>query len=126
MVTWQITNKIYLLPRRLYPPNLTRWWLRARGYNSKSHMILWLRGHVRSRDKQKATYLQIYNTYGHQIWQCGALWYGVTTCRAMWHIDHAVKWSRKASQKACFFLETYDKKHDRFMVYGKGPLTAKF
>lgn len=28
-------------------------------------------------------------------------------------------------KKVVFFLETYDKKHDRFMVYGKGPVTAK-
>ena len=43
------------------------------GRHAQSRMILWSRGYMLSRDKEKALYLQYQRSYGHQIWQGSGL-----------------------------------------------------
>ena len=46
------------------------------GLNLQSHMNFWLRGHVRN---EKDLYLHLPNTYDHQTWQSGNLYWGNPT-----------------------------------------------
>ena len=64
-VTWHTKTIISPLLECLWSPKLAEWWLTLRG---KSHMILWSRGLLRSRDKLKLLYLQYHPAYGHQTW----------------------------------------------------------
>ena len=44
-ITWETITTISPLQQGLGPPNVTKWWLRMRGYQPSSHMITWwLRG----------------------------------------------------------------------------------
>ena len=53
-------------------------------------MILWPRGHMRSRDKLKAKYLLFWKVYGRQTWQGGNLWWGKLTHNVRWPSDHVI------------------------------------
>ena len=53
--------------------NLARWWLTIGNFKPLNHIILWIRGYLRSRDKLKIFYLYCHNTYGGPTWQDGYL-----------------------------------------------------
>ena len=52
-VMWQIENLISVLLQDLWPPNMTGWGFMVRGAHLWSHMILWQRGDLWSRDRLK-------------------------------------------------------------------------
>ena len=53
VITWQMENVISQLPRDLWLPNLTEWWVLMRAYYLSSLITCWSRGHIRSHDKWK-------------------------------------------------------------------------
>ena len=53
-VTWKIKNLISPLPQGIWPPNMASWGLTVRRTYLWSHMIIWERSDVWSRDKLKA------------------------------------------------------------------------
>ena len=88
VVTWQTKNKISSLAQRLSPPKLAGWKLAMRGSHSLCHMTLWLRNHMKSRNKLKADYLVFCKTNGHQTWQSDDLLRG-----KLIHNDPLITWS---------------------------------
>ena len=89
-VMWQTKSKISFLAQYLWPPNLSGWRLIMRGTHSQCHMILWPRGHMRSRDKLKTKYLLFRKVDGHQTWQSGNLRWGKITHNVRWSSDQLI------------------------------------
>ena len=56
-ITWQINTIIFPLPQCLQPLKLTGWGLPMRGSYTWSHITLWQRDLVRSRDNLRPLYL---------------------------------------------------------------------
>ena len=75
-ITRQTKTILSLLPKCLWPQNLTWWWLTTMSYNSKSHMIFKSRVLVGSRDKLNIFCLNLHLTSGHQTRQGGDLLFG--------------------------------------------------
>ena len=53
VITWRMENVLFQLPRDLWLPNVTEWWVLMRACYLASHITCWSCGHIRSHDKWK-------------------------------------------------------------------------
>ena len=76
-----------------------------------SHMSLWPRTHVRSRNKLKAKYFFLQKTYRRQTWQGTDVWWNKAHNEVAWVSDHHMITSDHMSNwKTCYvlFYRAYD------------------
>ena len=64
-ITLQTKTTTSSLPQCLWPVKFAGWWLTMRVFHPESHMTLWSRDHVRSRDNQNPLYLHILRGESH-------------------------------------------------------------
>ena len=88
--TWSsdhVTDKrrLFQLPRDLWLPNLTEWWVLMRTYYPHSHVTCWSRGYIRSYNKWKTLKIHFHMTCGYQTWQKDGLCLGVACLTAKLH-----------------------------------------
>ena len=96
-ITWQIKFIISPLPWFPWPPHFTGVWITMCRFFLLSHMTLWLRGLLRSRDKLKSLYLHYHNFYGHKTWQDGRLLWAASTLNVTWPYNQVILWDHVAN-----------------------------
>ena len=88
-ITWQTKIVIFLLPQRLWLPNLVGRWLTLRGVYLQSHMTFEPSGFARSSDNLKIFYLSYHSGYRSQTRHDDDLPWGVPSHNATGPFSHA-------------------------------------